>query len=812
MHGPTGSAKTFHLHHLTLALAADTREMPFLVEAKRYRGGDFAPFLRQSIAPFFAGDLTVLLAAIEDTGRAPVLLIDALNECASVHRDELVRGALAFALRYDARIVLTAQDSSTPLAGLKTEPVALALPRDVQKRRIYAYHAGIEPTPDLDVLCAGFETAYDLVLAGRCHATGNPPGTRAELYDRYVASALPATNTFMAAALLRHIAGEMHGRLAIALTRRTYEDLGERFLTQNDAKISVLDAVAETRLIDLSADSFSFEHELLLTYLEAEHMRRATPDIDALAVELAKLRNAHLVEFILPRINVPDERARIIAGIQDPTILERIFSGTFGADAQATLRHTLARYLDAAIADVSNWTVDFTTVTTDDGKQRLASVDVLGTRTWSAAEKRLAPLLAFALSDPTLQEPALRLLDSTEVKLREEVHTRAAETGFGFRYAWSEAIRFHGGVLGHANMLPCAAMLIELQQRMRPFASSPALAPVRAAMLERASATQPSDFAIHFVLEDHDIMSSNDRIAANLDLIESAWESGIGTHRLNVLHAFRSMRLALSQGDPALMSRSLAILDSFTSSNWMLDSLIVETKSIFETIPPPVSVEDALSEMRACISADVANDPALALLADLEKASVADVLADQAYSYIGRIFEDVFQGSYYEAYTELGNDERLALLSLAAQKPKRGFHSAWILRELLNCDAPQTLPHFMENVTAVDFTSSFLQDELAATLIAIEACARWSAVPPAFGTATCEYCAAFGAIGDALFFAYRADATPADIEATRVKWLGLNSDERLAAGAVLQSLSLARIMFTPEERDAQVDLATAWPD
>ena len=337
LHGPSGSAKTFHLHHLALALAADTREMPFLVEAKRYRGGDFGPYLRQSIAPFFAGDPAVLLAALEDTGRAPVLIIDALNECASGQREDLLRGALAFALRYDARIVLTAQDPTTPLAGVQAEPIALALPRKAHKRRIYAYHAGIEATPDLDRLCAGFETAYDLVLAGRCHATSNAPATRAELYDRYVAMALPVANAFTAAALLRHIAGQMHERLAIALTRRTYDELAERFLTQNDAKLSVLDALSETRLIELSADTFSFEHELLLTYIEAEHLRRTMPDIDVLARELAKPRSAQLIEFILPRITAPDERVRLIAGIQDthdpPTDRLRRFRRRCAGDA-----------------------------------------------------------------------------------------------------------------------------------------------------------------------------------------------------------------------------------------------------------------------------------------------------------------------------------------------------------------------------------------------------------------------------------------------------------------------------------------------
>jgi hypothetical protein len=79
----------------------------------------------------------------------------------------------------------------------------------------------------------------------------------------------------------------------------------------------------------------------------------------------------------------------------------------------------------------------------------------------------------------------------------------------------------------------------------------------------------------------------------------------------------------------------------------MLDSLIFETKSLFEAVPPPVSVEDALAEMRACIAPDAASDPSLAFIAEYEKTSVADVLAGRAYSLLGNLFEDVFQGTYH---------------------------------------------------------------------------------------------------------------------------------------------------------------------
>src|SRR5260370_321224 len=77
------------------------------VDAKRYVGGDLWTYLRHAIAPFFRGDPTTLLTAGRNAGLRPVLIIDALNECAQTRRDEFLKGIQAFTLHYDARIVVS---------------------------------------------------------------------------------------------------------------------------------------------------------------------------------------------------------------------------------------------------------------------------------------------------------------------------------------------------------------------------------------------------------------------------------------------------------------------------------------------------------------------------------------------------------------------------------------------------------------------------------------------------------------------------------------------------------------------------------
>jgi hypothetical protein len=808
--GPTGSAKTFHLHHLALALIAGGIEHPLTVEAKRYRGGDFWPYLRQAIAPFYHGDLKSLFVALNDAGVKPVLLIDALNECAATHRDELLRGAATFAMHYDARLVVSTQVAPTATAGIVFESIELNLPDPAQKRAIYAFHAGIPPDVELDALCSGFDNAYDLVLAGRCHAAGLPPLVRADLYDRYLTLSLPEGDVFVAAALLRHVAGQMRNEYAIALTRRTFEDLAEQFLVANDAKLSLLDRLATTRLVDVSFDTFSFEHELLLTYLQADDLRRQYPDADSLAERLAMPGSTDLFEFVLPRMTEEDARLRLLSVLRDVDVLRAVLRGTYGSAAQRTLSRALDAFLDKAIENIRTITAQIDT-TTQGEKRRIIRVGLSGVASLSYFEQNLASLLGDAILDPTLQTKAFVLLDATEHSLRTAVTSAAREAGVGARYAWSEAMRMYAGVLQHSGtMLPASTMLIELGNRFNVLYRGPVPTDYRGRLLDRATASPRSDFALHLLLEDHEFMSNVDRVSEKLDLIDAAWQSRLDPLVTSALFAVPYMRRGLD-ADVELKERAVSMLDSYLGENPFVNGLVFEAKSILEAMPPPVSLHEARSEAKAIASADAAEAGGLAELAALTEKSAEEIIAERAHAFVGSIFEDVFQGVYYEVYRDLEPADRLAVL-LWASKHRPGFHSSWIFGELLQINDAAALAACEYTLRAVDFDSSFQQDDTGAAIAAIQGCARWRSSPPVFGTAPALYGAAFIVIGETLFWAYRDELTPERCAKLRVQWSQLDSDALLAAGAILVALDHARWTFTPDERSSQPKLEQIVPD
>src|SRR4029077_14193895 len=113
---------------------------------------------------------------------------------------------------------------------------------------------------ELDNFCSGFTNAYDLTIAGRCHAASASPASRAELYDRYVRRCIPE-NTAVAAGLLRAIASDMSSEFSSAITRDEFETIAEQFLAQQKASLSIIDQLRLSRLIQLTDEGFAFEHE-----------------------------------------------------------------------------------------------------------------------------------------------------------------------------------------------------------------------------------------------------------------------------------------------------------------------------------------------------------------------------------------------------------------------------------------------------------------------------------------------------------------------------------------------------------------------
>lgn len=784
--GPSGSSKTFHLHHVAIAAASREEEVPLLIEPRTYRGGDFWSLVRRGVAPMFAGEPRELLDAVRTSGLRTILLVDALNECPDNHLADLLRGVQTFALHYDARVILTAQTHVDLPADLAPSITALQSPVGSNKRSIFSYHAGIADAPELDYLCEGFNNAYELTLAGRCHTIGSPVTSRSELFERYVQSCLQA-DYHVTTAMLRAISAEMAGEVLSSWERDEYERFAEQFLRQQNASIGVLDQLKRSGLIRLTDEFFAFEHELLGDFFAATAVHRQHANDHSLANELKKPRNQKLIELILPRLD-DEEVASVLSVTADRQVLSRVLVGQCGERAQAVLRKQITSFLKLATEDVANITCRCYIADLEDGRRILGGVSLEGHRDWNSYCLSLCGLVAHHLDDPEISARFLELLDVTEWALRQAATKAGAETGIKVHRVWEELLRTHGGIMRSSTVqLPCAAILEQLRSQLMSYKSAGG-SPLWQNLLARAIATPENHFALLSILQDKRHFS-DDHIDTILDLVRRAWESGIYILRIDSMEFTQWIRGDLSDG---AAERVCALLKEFETDHIIENTTLLESLSRYGALESPVSPEDALKEMRGTIAPGASSEPNIVEAARAFGTSPTGLLASTAMSCLSRIFEDVFCGAYGEAYYELSREEKVAILALASESPHARYHPDWLLRELLEHGGSEALPVYLRFAEGVDGESCCPQDATAAYVLAVEGCARFMEAPPPYKRVDGIPHRAWAALGEILFWAFRNN------EVARSRWSQFEGPTRLAAADVVYHLATSywKIDFT----------------
>jgi hypothetical protein len=797
--GPSGSAKTFHLHHVAVAAARQGAEVPVFVEPRMYRGGDFWSLVRRGVAPMHSGDARVFFDAVRLCGLRPILLVDALNECPAEHVGELLRGVQTFALHFDARVVLTSQaelalpDDLTPRITHVTTPAA------EDKRLIYCHHAGVARLPDADYFCEAFTNAYELTVAGRCHATGTPASTRTELFDRYVQARLPE-HYHVGTALLRAIATEMAKTVSSSWERTDYERFAERFLVDHGGSLATLDYLRHCGLIRLNDGFFSFEHELLADYFNATEIHRRHDRSSDLTAELRKPRNQRLIELVLPRLTDDTTTGDVLSVVVDRALLSRVIEGRCGRRPQAVLLAYIDAIFKQSAQDLPNITCKCHIADLDDGRRRLAMVSVEGHRTWSAYGVRLCELIAHHLDVPAIASGFLELVDVTEWALRRAGEDAAEREGIKPRRVWEEIVRSHGGIVRSSGPeLPCTVMLAELRSAMAGH-TYPDGPPIRKALLERATAEPSGHFALLALLQERRTVGDDD-LDTVLDLVRRGWESDLYHLRLDALTFLHWLRHDFSA---SAMDRICGVLRGFDTKNIFINTTLFETLTRYGGLEPPVTAEAALAEMHSAIAPAALENPALDDVARTLGVEPLQVLAGQAYGCLSRIFEDVFQGAYCEAYDALSHEEKGAILSLAAMSSDCGFHSSWVLSELLEHGGREALPVYQRYASAIDGQSSFAQDTSAAFLLALEGCARFMDTPPPYVGGDTPPHRAWKIVGEVVFWTHRQSS------AAQKTWAQFEGPTRLAAADVLHNVIGCRWQLG--ERTRPLDLVSMYAE
>jgi hypothetical protein len=292
-----------------------------------------------------------------------------------------------------------------------------------------------------------------------------------------------------------------------------------------------------------------------------------------------------------------------------------------------------------------------------------------------------------------------------------------------------------------------------------------------------------------------------------IDLADRAWKTGIAWLRMEAVRLLSSLHHRASTSGEDHVEKIRTILQGFETNDILVNTDVLEALAAYDGFERPVSAADALSEMRKLIEATDKPNAEQLQFANLFETSWPQYRRNAAYGVLGKIFEDIFQGAYYEAYEALSGYERKKLLELAAMTSQPGFHTDWILWELIVVADAESAPIFHRFATELDEDTPCRQEVVSAFLAALRGCAQLSDRAPLIQAAEKDDRKAWGLVGTILFWCMK-DADQDDaIKEINNGWDVLRQKYSFCFPDILYNINSSQW----KGRENQIRLATLFP-
>jgi hypothetical protein len=576
----------------------------------------------------------------------------------------------------------------------------------------------------------------------------------------------------------------------MAMSRSEFEWSAESFLLEQQVSVSILDDLLKCRLLDVSDDLISFEHETLFDYFRAEQLRRNYPTLDELSKELRRPRNEDLLEFIIPRFFDTESIAVLLSTAQSSDLLNLVLQGRCGERAKAVLESQCVALMRSAVADLPNLSVIIHSVEIQNGRRRISQIEVEHYRSWNSYDRLLCAVIAQNIDPDPIRAEFLALLDSSQEYLKSAAYSAAASARFKPQAVWSQTVRYYGGIFSQGEIsLPCSAILADLKNTRMLSSDTQAASSIDSDLVERALTMEGHDLALCALTNQWRFSVNTIPIDTKLDLAQRGLESGIGMIQLGSMDLLHSMRREMDDANEAQMQRARDLLEGFETNDIMSNSLRLEILANYGGLELAVSEEDALAEMKALISPDGKPYEDLAELAELGEVSEEQFLRERAQSCIAKMFEDFFQGVYWDAYHALDGDERRKLLCLAAMGEKASSWSDWVLSELVKDGSPDALPMFRRWAYGIDPQSFAPQEAVASFLFGVQGCAMFEETPPPYREPISVDDRVWRTVEEILFWSFRGTNATEQSKRMDELWASFDGETHLAFADVLYQLA-----------------------
>jgi hypothetical protein len=809
--GPSGIGKTVHLRRHATSLAHGNRLVLFC--SGRHYTGSLDRLLARSVAPFSKKTPAQLIEAAGKCGWGVDLVIDGMDGFAASREHDLIDGVASFALRYGARVIISSMGEVNLPPGIKSSTITIPALTNDQKLAVFSFHAGAGCVPPNGFLAA-FETAHDIMVAAKSASFVPSGSSRADYYAAYVFESLPVECRTVAGALLRHLANRMHHDFVRSIEFTEFERESSGFLQEVGGSLEIADRVTKLPQVSASRGMFSFKHDLWQDYLAAEFLLSSTSDPESLCDELSKPINRRLAPHAIGRMRDPAIVGTAIESACDGELIADGFAGGLGQQSKAFLEKKYQHLWDDLIIDAGGLQVIPPAVEESPDRKRLIMgwPQISSRKTWSACERSVADWVSTRLHQPEIARKFIDLLESSSLALWGASEAAAHRTKVSTRRIFSDALHELFHFQGPSIPLTAFGMfrMWEQSRWMCESQGDPNLA-LRKQLLDRLPICPNESKAVVLsclaTILRHDECPAWDTVSRVFHL---GWEQRmhpVGSQLLLMIqrHGYDLVQKAPELAEPIKKKLEAALGDNPFSNTFIFDAL-----NALGAVPPPVSTDEALAELRGIIDSKSEYAVKIREAHDAwqiqfpDATSDGDPVANWAAGLVSKFFEDIFQGVYWEAYTSLSRLEKIRLMNLAAMQVGAGFSDSFVLRELVTFCDESSKDVFRSHAAEVRLDEPMQQEAVAIWCLAIIGCARLGLPMPAWRGGTDVASQAWRLIGELLYQEHIGEGSSREADEL---WLTLRSEAAKGAADVFLHLLSAEGTGWMNSKDQEL---TGW--
>ncbi len=348
IHGPSGCGKTLLATSCAISCVS-AGCIPVFVSAKNF-DGEFQRLLSREAALLNVPSASSIITTGKVLGKRVILFLDGYNECRDDLKVSLTRSLKAFALRFDAGIVVSTHQDLVRADLLTMKTVIVNQPSDDLK----AILAGIENQGDhagnfrslLQVVSSGLEAG----LLGQVGAFLPPGSSRFALFDNYARKKLGIAAA-QGIKILSLFADMLLQRACFSLSVREFD----RFFDSTDLNHAARQQLLGSQLLEVRGDRISFIHELFFSAFSAEAAIRLTKgDLMRICDVLAAPRFFASKAFILGAIEDNRVLGEVLEKITDQSLLAACFRGECGTAARSIVNRKIENMLEVMIGEAQD--------------------------------------------------------------------------------------------------------------------------------------------------------------------------------------------------------------------------------------------------------------------------------------------------------------------------------------------------------------------------------------------------------------------------------------------------------------------------